>query len=393
MSVNSAGTLHVEVQQERPVLLDVAFSCPPGEILALVGPSGAGKSSVLRHIAGLMRSPGTVVRLGEELWADPAKQVFVAPQHRPVGMVFQNYALMPHLTARGNVALALHGDREKAGLMLDRLGLSALEIERRPDRLSGGQQQRVALARALAREPRALLLDEPFSAIDQVTRQVLYRELSALKQRVGMPIVMVTHDLDEARLLCDQMVVMDGGRLLQKGTPESIYKGPRNQRVAELVGIQNRFAGIFERRLPDGKAVLRWGSHAQAPGLVIRDKGRVNEGQAVTWVIAGEGLSLQVPGPESASGARHQASSSEPGACAEGPLVWPARVLEIRSLGDVRMCRLQIDLPDPQEITLNFSALNAPDLNPGPGMLIGLKLDPQQIHVMPSRGGVARARE
>jgi molybdate transport system ATP-binding protein len=289
--------LSLSIEQKRPVQLEGQLSCEAGQLLALVGPSGAGKSSLLRVIAGLMPQERGFVRMGPQVWSDTSSGVFLKPQARRVGLVFQNYALMPHLDARANVALAAQGDLVRAEALLQRLGLSGEQIRRRPRQLSGGQQQRVALARALARDPQVLLLDEPFSAVDQLTRQVLYRELSELRQSIRMPMVMVTHDLDEARLLCDQMAVMDGGVILQKGSPESIYRSPRNQRVAELVGIQNRFTGVFykspkvgaalvEQRL-GAPATLLWGSHPDNPRLVIRDKGRIESGQQVDWVISG----------------------------------------------------------------------------------------------------------
>ena len=377
-----AETLYVSLRQSHPMCLDVELACAAGELLALVGPSGAGKSTVLRFIAGLTRAEHGEVRLGEEVWCDITKGTFVPPQHRRVGMVFQNYALMPHLTARRNVALAMDGDLDKAAGLLQRLGLSAEQIERRPDRLSGGQQQRVALARALAREPRVLLLDEPFSAVDQVTRQVLYREISELKQSMGVPIIMVTHDLDEARLLCDQMAVMDGGVLLQKGAPERIYQGPRNERVAELVGIQNRFTGVFESRLDDGHAVLRWGSHEHAARLRIPDKGRVEPGQTVNWVIPPDAIELL---PVTAAPPHGHESGSGSPVLDTGQACWPARVLELRSLGEIRMCRLRLETPQPQEIVLNFSALNFPEIELRPESMLGLAFDPARIHVMPVR--------
>jgi molybdate transport system ATP-binding protein len=378
----------LSIDQHRPMRLQGDLSCEPGHLLALVGPSGAGKSSLLRVIAGLMRPESGRVSLGGTVWSDSTKHQFLAPQRRRVGMVFQNYALMPHLDALDNVALAAEGDRSKAKTLLEKLGLDAAQIARRPQQLSGGQQQRVALARALARQPQVLLLDEPFSAVDQLTRQVLYRELSELKQTIGLPMIMVTHDLDEARLLCDQMAVMDAGVILQKGSPESIYQSPRNQRVAELVGIQNRFSGIFEKRLEstavnanaepfeksrDGRGLLLWGKHPDNPRLEIRDKGRIEEGQEVTWVISGDGLQLipapLIPGPSTGGNTKD----------------WPAQVIELRSLGEVRLCRVRVDLPEPQELTLTFTAMNFPDVNLSVGAKLVVRLDSSKIHVMPAR--------
>ena len=194
--------LKVRLAQRSPIPLDVELHCGPGELLALVGPSGSGKTSVLRAIAGLMPVGEGRVAVHDEVWFDSALGIDVAAERRPVGIVFQHYALFPHLSALANVSLALpHGaPPDTAQRLLSDMQLDGL-AERRPHELSGGQRQRVALARALARSPRLLLLDEAFSAVDQPTRQALYDELVKLRERVGIPIVMVTHDLREARLL------------------------------------------------------------------------------------------------------------------------------------------------------------------------------------------------
>ena len=363
-------SLRVNIKQTKPLNLEAELLCKPGELLALVGPSGAGKTSLLRIIAGLLKPDLGSVYVGEHCWSDAARDLFTAPQDRRVGLVFQSYALMPHLSAQDNVALALKGNREAGREILLRVGLSQEQLLRKPAQLSGGQQQRVALARALARQPQVLLLDEPFSAVDQLTRQVLYRELSLLKQSTGVPMLMVTHDLDEARLLCDQMAVMDEGVILQQGSPDSIYRSPRNHRVAELVGIQNRFSGIFERQLGGGQALLRWGSHPQNPQLKIVDKGRISEAQKVAWVFTGDAISL-LPAA---------AMASSPG---EG--TWLATVMEVRSLGEIRLCRLLLSFAEPQEVSLSFSTMNFPGLSLALGSQLALHLDTQKIHVMPSR--------
>ncbi|HSM22098.1 MAG TPA: ATP-binding cassette domain-containing protein, partial [Rubrivivax sp.] len=196
-------TLQVEVEQAHPLPLNGAFRCESGELLALVGPSGAGKTSMLRVLAGLMRPQRGRVQVGSELWCDTAQGVFVPPQQRHVGLVFQNYALMPHLSALDNVCLPLlhlpgPERRRQAQRWLAHVRLSEAQQSRRPAGLSGGEQQRVAVARALARAPRVLLLDEPFSAVDQMNRQGLYRLLADLRRDMAIPIVLVTHDLHEA---------------------------------------------------------------------------------------------------------------------------------------------------------------------------------------------------
>jgi molybdate transport system ATP-binding protein len=234
--------LFIRVEQRAPVALSGSLSCAPGQLVALVGPSGAGKTSLLRVIAGLMAPAVGVVRVDEQIWCDTHAGVSVPTRLRHVGFVFQNYALMPHLNALDNVALALleAAKPERSALAAQHLvqvGLPQSLHQRRPSELSGGQQQRVALARALARQPQVLLLDEPFSAVDQPTRQGLYTVLAELRRRLNIPMVLVTHDLREARLLADKLVVMDEGRILQSGTPYEIDQAPCSQRVTDLVGV------------------------------------------------------------------------------------------------------------------------------------------------------------
>jgi molybdate transport system ATP-binding protein len=276
--------LHVELAQDAPIPLAVSFSCPPGEMLALVGPSGSGKSTILRSIAGIYRPQRGAVSVDGETWLSDRIQL---PAHRrAVGMVFQSYALFPHMTALGNVMASMGGappdERERrARGILDLVHLAGLE-SRRPAELSGGQQQRVAVARALAREPKVLLLDEPFSAVDRATRQRLYREIAELRQVLSMPVVLVTHDLDEALILADRMVVLHRGRTLQAGAPQEVTTRPVSAEVARLVDLRNLFEGILVGADKGaGRAAIDWG------GLTIEaaacpDRG---EGEQVTWVI------------------------------------------------------------------------------------------------------------
>ncbi|MCZ7562943.1 MAG: ABC transporter ATP-binding protein [Burkholderiales bacterium] len=215
----------------------------------------------MRAIAGLVRPREGEIRCAGETWQDAAR--FVAPQARHVGMVFQHYALFPHLTARGNVEAALGtmpagARRTRADELLALVHLAGLQ-DRLPRALSGGQQQRVAVARALARDPRVLLLDEPFSAVDQVTRRRLQRELAQLRQRLAMPIVLVTHDLEEAATLADRMVVLQTGETLQSGPPFELMARPRDVQVARLVDFRNLFHGEIARHdAAGGRTLVRW---------------------------------------------------------------------------------------------------------------------------------------
>jgi molybdate transport system ATP-binding protein len=212
--------LHVELRQPVPIPLAVELSCADGELVALVGPSGSGKSTTLRVIAGLYRPLHGRVVCGGAVWLDTEQSIDLPAYQRRVGLVFQTYALFPHMTAFGNVVTALGHrpvrEREaRARALLAQVRLQGLE-ERRPAALSGGQQQRVAVARALAREPAVLLLDEPFSAVDRRTRRKIRAELAELRKLVRIPIVLVTHDLDEAATLADRICVLDQGERFRR---------------------------------------------------------------------------------------------------------------------------------------------------------------------------------
>lgn len=263
--------LNVYLHQHTPVPLDATLDCKNGEVLALVGPSGSGKSSILRCIAGL-HSPqkGHVICSGTT-WFDTDRGIDIPPQQRRVGMVFQHFALFPHLSVIDNVMLPLRHlprfkRRQRAVELLQRVNLKGLE-PRFPATLSGGQQQRVALARALAREPDVLLLDEPFSAVDHVTRRKLRMEAVQLTRHLNIPVILVTHNLDEACMLASRLSVLHGGRTLQHGTPDDVMKHPMNATVARLIDIRNLFEGTVIRHVPGNDAtLLSWGNmHLEAP--------------------------------------------------------------------------------------------------------------------------------
>lgn len=380
-SPRDGGALVVEVEQALPMPLAGAFRCEPGELLALVGPSGAGKTSMLRVLAGLMRPARGRVVVGGEVWCDSAQGLFVPPQRRHVGLVFQHYALMPHLDALANVALSLlHLPRPerlaRARHWLAHVQLTPEQQARRPAGLSGGQQQRVAVARALAREPRLLLLDEPFSAVDQMSRQGLYRLLADLRRDLGIPIVLVTHDLNEARLLADRLVVMDAGRVLQQGAPSAIHRAPRNARVADLVGLQNRFHGRWEGPAEaPGHGWLRWVGEEAAlpdapatPRLQVRDKRRLPEGQAVNWVIPGDAIGVQ---------------ALAAGAPAAGS--YAATVSEARFLGEITLATLVLDTMPGAPLQLTLAGPERRGLLAG--SRVAVQLDLELVHVMPVRTG------
>ncbi len=281
--------LEVHLHQAAPIPLQVELACAPGELLALVGPSGSGKTSVLRAIAGLLRPAQGTVRCNGEAWFDGESGLHVPPHRRHVGFVFQSYALFPHMSALQNVATALGhlptaGRAARARELLARVHLEGLE-QRRPHALSGGQQQRVAVARALARDPAVLLLDEPFSAVDQVTRRKLQQELARLRASLNIPMLLVTHDLDEARMLGDRMVILHKGSSLQAGTPDEVVTRPNSAAIARLVGLINLFEGAL---VQDGDGLrLAWLGHRLE---VAHITGRA--GDRVCWVIPPEGVLL-----------------------------------------------------------------------------------------------------
>jgi molybdate transport system ATP-binding protein len=214
------------------------------ETLALVGPSGAGKSSVLRAIAGLLRPARGRVVLDGATWLDTARGVDMPPERRSVGLVFQDYALFPHLSVRRNVAFGAT-DRSTVDALLERFRISGL-ADARPPELSGGERQRVALARALAREPCILLLDEPLSALDSHTRMTVRGELHDLLATLGLPVILVTHDFEDAATLADRVGVLVDGRLRQVGTPAELVAAPVDPFVARFTGA-NLLSGTAVR--------------------------------------------------------------------------------------------------------------------------------------------------
>ena len=217
--------------------LDAELEVGPRECVALAGPSGAGKTSLLRAAAGLLHPREGRVACGAETWLDTARGIDLPPERRRCGYVFQDYALFPHLSAWRNVAYALprEGRRERALGLLGRFGLAA-RADARPSELSGGERQRVALARALARSPRALLLDEPLSALDARTRARAARELAATLHEIGVPTLLVTHDFAEAALLGDRVAVIDAGRVVQQGEASELAARPSSAFVADFTG-------------------------------------------------------------------------------------------------------------------------------------------------------------
>ena len=231
----------------------VSFSIDRGEIFTLLGPSGCGKTTTLRLIAGLEEPDSGEISIDGATVAAPGQGIFLPPEKRRLGMVFQSYAIWPHLTVFENVAFALRVRRESSKVIRERVrqaletvGLAGLS-DRGATQLSGGQQQRVALARALVYEPAILLLDEPLSNLDAKLREQMRFELRALQKKLSLTILYVTHDQSEAMTLSDRIAIVNSGRLEQVGTPEEIYEKPASPFAGHFLGRTVVLEGTFRR--------------------------------------------------------------------------------------------------------------------------------------------------
>jgi iron(III) transport system ATP-binding protein len=252
------------------ILRSVTFEATEGEFLVAIGASGSGKTTLLRTVAGLERPDAGTIRLRGNVVFDARSGVDVAPQGRELGMVFQSYAIWPHLSVLQNVMLPLErghrrmqhdAARHAAMIALEMVGIAAL-ADRPSPLLSGGQQQRVALARALAVSSDVLLMDEPLSNLDARLREEVRGELKALSNRLGTTVLYVTHDQAEAMSMADRMIVLDGGEVVQSGAPSELYRHPATARLAEFLGRVNWFHGS---RAADGRIETPFGLLRAAP--------------------------------------------------------------------------------------------------------------------------------
>ncbi len=360
--------LEVRIRQSTPIQLDVQLECQPGETLALVGPSGSGKSTVLKTIAGINRGASGRVMVAGETWLDSDAGINLPTRRRRSGFVFQSYALFPHLSAFENVLEAIPpGPRprreRRAAELLTAVNLAGFAA-RRPGRLSGGQQQRVALARALARDPRVLLIDEPFSAVDQVTRERLYEELANLRGKLTIPVVLVTHSLHEAAMLADRMTVLHQGVTLQSGTPHEVMTRPVSREVARLVALKNIFEGTIAAHDPAAKrSVLDW----QGLALELPLQPQLALGTTCTWVIPPSQIIIHRRDKLSTSG------RGNPVAC---------RLLRMMVLGEnVSLTLAPLHAPA-MPLSLSVSALVAARLGLEIGGELTVSLLPDGIHVI-----------
>jgi iron(III) transport system ATP-binding protein len=299
---------------------NVSFEVETGKLLTLLGPSGCGKTTTLRSIAGLEEPDGGEIQIGSTVVFSKTRRFSLPPNRRRVGMVFQSYAIWPHMTVFQNVAYPLEGSgvqkrevRKRVEHVLALVGLEGF-IERPAPFLSGGQQQRVALARALVAEPEVLLLDEPLSNLDAKLREQMRVELRALQQRVGLTAVYVTHDQIEALAISDVVAVMSAGRLVEFGPPHQIYDWPKSRFAAEFIGAGNvvplrdihSVDGKTRGRVPWGEIYFSHNSQTLPNALVIRPE------------------DIQIV------------------SCSTKDNVWPAKVEQIVFLGAIYDCRLAL---------------------------------------------------
>jgi spermidine/putrescine transport system ATP-binding protein len=274
-----------DVRAVDGVTLDVR----PGEFFSLLGPSGCGKTTTLRMIGGFeLPTAGRVLLRDRDITTDP-------PDKRPVNMVFQNYALFPHLDVGANVGFGLKRRKVAKAEISTRVGdaLALVRLEgyerRKPNQLSGGQQQRVALARALVNRPTVLLLDEPLGALDLKLRRQLQVELKRIQHEVGITFVYVTHDQEEALTMSDRIAIMNGGRVEQLGTPEELYERPRTRFVADFIGTSNLLSGAIES-VAGAMAVVRLAGGERCVTATQRDLG---VGHAVELSVRPEAVTLR----------------------------------------------------------------------------------------------------
>jgi molybdate transport system ATP-binding protein len=360
VNTTTAAGLDADVRvRQGDFELDARVEVAPGETVAIVGPNGAGKSTLLRAVAGLLRlDAGRIVLDGAAL-DDPAKGAFVAPERRSVGVVFQDYLLFPHLSVVDNVAFGLRcrgvraaEARERAMPWLERVGLLD-QAAVRPAQLSGGQAQRAALARALVTSPRVLLLDEPLSALDASTRAATRRALVRhLRDHDGVRVV-VTHDPVEAAALADRLVVLEGGRAVQGGTPAELAAHPRSRYVAELAGV-NLLAG----RAAGGTVVV-----GEAAGAVLTIADTTASGDVLA-VVHPTAVALHRRAPEGTP--RN---------------VWQATVAEVDRAGGGRV-RVLLSPPLPMVAEVTVGAADELGLTEGAGVWASVKAT--EIAVFPA---------
>jgi putative spermidine/putrescine transport system ATP-binding protein len=308
---------------ETVVVRDLTLSVGAGEFLTLLGPSGSGKTTTLMMIAGFVPASGG------DIFIDGRAVGRVPPERRQLGMVFQSYALFPHMTVAENIAFPLRMRRrprreirEKVGRALEMVQLAGYEA-RMPSQLSGGQQQRVALARATVFEPRVLLMDEPLGSLDKKLRGSMQAEIKRIQQRLEMTVIYVTHDQEEALTMSDRIAVMQNGVLQQIGTPAALYDEPTNAFVADFLGESNFLSGRVTAVGVDGRVEVE---HGTGRRFRADHAGAVKPGTPIVAAIRPERIALVTEA--AADGDRN---------------LWKGRICEVIFLGDSIKYKVAID--------------------------------------------------
>ena len=335
--------------------LDAEFTVESGEVVALLGPNGSGKSTTLRALMGLLPLAGGQIVLDGTVLEDPAQHIRVPPENRPIGLMFQDYLLFPHLSAVENVAFGLRAKgtdkkvaRERATQTLARLGLEGALASARPGAMSGGQQQRVAMARALVTEPKLLLLDEPLAALDVSTKTDVRRLLREALRQSEAANVLVTHDLLDAVALGDRRVVIGDGKIVQTGTPAEVTSRPRSRYVADLVGVN----------------LLRGTAH----GTVLDVAG----GGQILTAGAATGPVLATVSPTAVAVSRQRPEGHEPN-------TWAGQISAVDLMGD----RVRVRIVGAPEITAEVSPRAVDELKLDDGGKLWACVDPAAITVYP----------
>jgi len=357
----SGGDLVIAGTVERGSFrLEADLCAAPGDVLGILGPNGAGKTTLLRALSGLEALTTGSIHLGSLTLDDAATDTFVPAQHRPVGLVFQNYRLFPHLDVRDNVAYAprVQGAgrrqaRAAADTWLERLDLTALAT-RRPHQISGGQAQQVALARALAADPSFLLLDEPLSALDAKTRLEVRGHLRSHLDQFPGPVLIITHDPLEAMIMADRLVVIENGRVVQQGSPAQVASQPATQYVARLVGL-NLYTGTLDAAT---RQVLLDAGGTFTVTLGDDDAASAPEGQPRRPVLVGlrpSAISIHTVRPAQASPRN----------------VWQGTVVALELLAD--RVRVQVDATPPALVDISSAAVGDLGLRPGTSVWLSAK--------------------
>lgn len=368
VNVDNISVIYGEHTAVRGFDLEIAS----GEMVVLLGPSGCGKTSTMRSIAGLERPASGSITVGDRVMFDADRRVDIPANRRNVGMVFQSYAIWPHMTVAQNVGFPLRMRKtakaeaaDRITEALDLVGLSHMG-SRGASLLSGGQMQRVALARALVMRPDVLLFDEPLSNLDAKLREQLRDEIREVQQRTGLTAVYVTHDQGEALALADRVAVMRDGEIVQLDTPEQLYQAPRNSFVADFLGMSNIFRGRATE--PDGDGTQQVSLDDQLPEVTARAAAPI--AGAVSLCVRPERLRLQ----------RSRPAESHPN-------VWSGTVTSAGFFGTHRRYRVQVHGLDLDVVTF------APNESLERGDDVHVTVEPDDVELLPEAGAVSARTE